>query len=297
MIASRVLLPCVITGLVASGCLELVRRHPDPVPEFDNGNPAQAQNVQGTGGAEEDAAAAPDPALNAPDSSAVEVTPPAGSTAASDTQPDSPADPVSEIVAAEPEGAPQENATGLRPDSAATQQVTRRTPVTKAPSAADAGPPRVASKSARILRTKGKQGSVKQINEYAYWCVENGLWKEARTHLEHAIEQDSSSASLYNNIGIVHEHFGEEEEALDAYRRAYALNPKQRRYRGNIDLLERRWRAVPDSLGRIEIFDMDQVSSPDSATVVTPANTDPTTEEGSDEGHPSMRNGSRRAER
>lgn len=320
MIASRVLIPCVITGLVASGCLELVRRHPDPVPELDNGNPAQAQNVQGTGRAEENAAAGPDPALNAPDSSAVEVTPPSGSTAAADTQPGSTADPAAEIVAAELDGEPQENAKGIRPDSTATQQVTQRAPVGQASNTADetelveepdkleqsasesvatksVAPTRVATKSARILRTKGQQGSVKQINEYAFWCVENRLWKEARTHLEHAIEQDSSSASLYNNIGIVYEHFGEEEEALDAYRRAYALNPKQRRYRGNIDLLERRWRAVPDSLGRIEIFDMDQVNSPDSAAVVTPADPEPTTDEGSGEGHPSMGNGSRRAER
>ena len=317
MIAPRVLLPCLITGLVSSGCLELVRRHPDPVPELDNGNPAQAQNVQGTGTTEETPAADPDPALNVPDSSAVEVVPPGNATAVSEKKADSTADPAQEIAAAEPDE-PQVN--GLRADSAATQQVTQRTPVTQASNTADetelveevdkleksvsesvatkpVAPTRVATKSARILRTKGQQGSVKQINEYAFWCVEHGLWKEARTHLEHAIEQDSSSSSLYNNIGIVYEHFGEEEEALEAYRRAYALNPTQRRYRGNIDLLERRWRAVPDSLGRIEIFDMDQVSSPDSAAVVAPADSEPTTEEESSEPHPSMRNGSRRAER
>ena len=254
-----------------------------------------------------------DPALNVPDSSAVEVVPPADATAVSAKKADSTADPVRKIAAAEPDE-PQAN--GLRADSAATQQVTKRTPATQAPTTELAREPEkseqsashsvatkpveptpVASKSARIVRTMGKQGSVKQINEYAFWCVEHELWKEARTHLEHAIEQDSASSSLYNNIGIVYEHFGEEEEALEAYRRAYALNPKQRRYRGNIDLLERRWRAVPDSLGRIEIFDMDQVSSPDSTAVVAPVDPEPTTEEEGGEAHPSMRNGSRRAER
>lgn len=308
MIASRVLFSCAITGLVASGCLELVRRHPAPVEELDSGNPVQAQNVQGMEAAEQDVQGNPDPAdpdsapadpdsapadpdsaLNAPDSSAVELATSSGSTGAAEEEPDSTSASVLEIVAAEPDGEPQETAPGSRPDS--TAEIHQAAGPVNA-----AEPTPVASKSARIVRPRGKQGSVKQINEYAFWCVEKGLWKEARTHLEHAIEQDSSAASLYNNIGIVYEHLGEEEMALEAYRRAYALNPKQRRYRENIKLIERRWRAVPDSLGRIDIFDMDGAGSPDSTAVATPAKPEPATDEGSGEGNPSMENGSGRAE-
>ena len=322
MIATRVLLPCVIVSLVASGCLELVRRHPGPVEtRVDNGNPAQAQSAHGTGG--EDSKEEPNRKLSVADSSAVEEVPPTGAVAVAELKSDSAPVPALEEAATETVSEQQGSARASDPDSAETQPVIQRTTAQAMAAPGDAeraGPvgvpqpnkseqsaphdvvskpvePAPAAKSARIVRTKGKQGSVKQINEYAFWCVENRLWKEARTHLEHAIEQDSASASLFNNIGIVYEHFGEEEEALEAYRRAYKLNPKQRRYRGNIDLLERRWRAVPDTLGRIEIFDMDQVSRPDSAAVVTPEVVEPSTDEGSGEGNPSMRNGSRRAER
>jgi hypothetical protein len=319
-VATRVLLPCVVVSLVATGCLELVRRHPDPAETaLDNGNPAQVQDVQRTGG--EDFVEEPVSALSETDSSAVEETPTAAGSA-DILAPSSVSTPQSALaeVATESGDEQQESTAAPGQDSAQTQPVIQRTAQTAtAPGESGAGPDggaqgdrpeqsvsdkvaspaepaRIASKSARISRTSGKRGSVKQINEYAFWCVENGLWKEARTHLEHAIEQDLPSASLYNNIGIVYEHFGEEEEALEAYRRAYALNPKQRHYRGNIDLLERRWRAVPDTLGRIEIFDMDQLSTPDSAAVVTPEVVEPSSDEGSDDGNPSLRNGSRRAE-
>ncbi|MBI2503912.1 MAG: hypothetical protein HYW07_11855 [Candidatus Latescibacteria bacterium] len=88
----------------------------------------------------------------------------------------------------------------------------------------------------------------RQINEYAYWCIGKGLWQEARLHLEQAAQRDSLSASYHNNLGIVYEHLGLEEQAAAAYRQAQALRPGQEAYQANIRHFEHRQRAaLPDS--------------------------------------------------
>lgn len=104
--------------------------------------------------------------------------------------------------------------------------------------------------AAKKSKTEGErsQPGIRQVNEYALWCVENGMWKEARLHLEQAASRDSQAASLHNNLGIVYEHLGLEEEATAAYRRAQALRPGQEAYRSNLQRLENRHRAPRDSL-------------------------------------------------
>lgn len=90
---------------------------------------------------------------------------------------------------------------------------------------------------------------VRQVNEYAYWCVERELWEEARIHLEQALAQDSLAASLHNNLGVVYEQCGRQEEALAAYERATQLLAKDV-YRANLTHLEERVlasNAIPDS--------------------------------------------------
>jgi len=87
------------------------------------------------------------------------------------------------------------------------------------------------------------------VNEYAYWCVERELWDEARIHLEQALAQDSLAASLHNNLGVVYEQCGRQDEALGAYERATQLGAKEA-YRANLAYLEERMRAfsaTPDS--------------------------------------------------
>ncbi len=109
----------------------------------------------------------------------------------------------------------------------------------------------------RTKRSRNRQQEVRQINEYAFWCVEKGLWNEARLHLEQAVERDSLAASLHNNLGIIYERLGLEEKAMAAYGKAWNLSPKEKAYRNNLELFERGRRALPDSAVQIDIIELD----------------------------------------
>ena len=89
-------------------------------------------------------------------------------------------------------------------------------------------------------RTRSQKENIERVNEYALWCIENGMWKEARLHLEKALAVDSVSASLSNNLGVVYERLGEREKAEFAYQRARALNPRREAYRINLRQLQGR---------------------------------------------------------
>lgn len=109
--------------------------------------------------------------------------------------------------------------------------------------------------SLHAARTRSQKEKVERVNEYALWCIQNGMWKEARLHLEKALAADSVSASLSNNLGVVYERLGEREKAELAYQRARALNPRREAYRSNLRQLQgRKSREVlgegeqPDSL-------------------------------------------------
>ena len=94
--------------------------------------------------------------------------------------------------------------------------------------------------SLHTARTRRQKDNVQRVNEYALWCIENGMWKEARLHLEKALAADSVSASLSNNLGVVYERLGEREKAELAYQRARALNPRREAYRINLRRLQGR---------------------------------------------------------
>ena len=94
--------------------------------------------------------------------------------------------------------------------------------------------------SLHAARTRRQKENVERVNEYAFWCIENGMWKEARSHLEKALAADSVSASLSNNLGVVYERLGEREKAELAYQRARALNPRREAYRINLRRLQGR---------------------------------------------------------
>lgn len=74
---------------------------------------------------------------------------------------------------------------------------------------------------------------VRDVNRFALWCIERGLWEEARVHLEKALSRDSTSAALYNNLGILYEHMGRLQDAEAAYKKAVDLDPKRKLYRWN----------------------------------------------------------------
>ena len=112
-------------------------------------------------------------------------------------------------------------------------------------------------KSVKVVeRSKKLRRSIQQVNKYALWCIENEMWKEARTHMERALQEDSLSASLHNNLAIVYEHLGKADRASDFYQRALDLNPAEEAYRSNLSNLRNRQQASADTSGDFELFRM-----------------------------------------
>lgn len=111
---------------------------------------------------------------------------------------------------------------------------------------------------------------VRRVNEYAWWCVDQGLWNEARSHLERALAQDSLSASLHNNLAIVYEHFGQHEQAVQYYQKAQELNPGQALYAANLKRLEQLREAGADTTGQLDLLDFrDRTPGPQREPRVT----------------------------
>ena len=107
-----------------------------------------------------------------------------------------------------------------------------------------------------IERSKKQRRSIQQVNGYALWCIENEMWNEARTHMERALQEDSLSASLHNNLAIVYEHLGKADRAGDFYQRALDLNPAEEAYRSNLSNLRNRQQALADTSGDFDLFRM-----------------------------------------
>ena len=104
------------------------------------------------------------------------------------------------------------------------------------------------------LKKRAAPPGARQVNKYAYWCIGKGLWQEARLHLEQAVQHDSLTASYHNNLAIIYEHLGLEEQAAAAYRQAQALRPDQEAYQANFRHFEHRQQAAhPDSAASPQI--------------------------------------------
>ena len=74
--------------------------------------------------------------------------------------------------------------------------------------------------------------------------------------MERALQEDSLSASLHNNLAIVYEHLGKADRAGDFYRRALDLNPAEEAYRSNLNNLRNRRQAFADTSGDFDLFGM-----------------------------------------
>lgn len=72
-------------------------------------------------------------------------------------------------------------------------------------------------------------------NNYGVKCIELDLWNEADFHLKKALEIDKNNASVYNNLGVVYEHFNLREKALELYCKALELVPNEKVYQKNVD--------------------------------------------------------------
>ncbi len=104
--------------------------------------------------------------------------------------------------------------------------------------AEEAKPPVQMEQLLPVKNDRQRAKRIEKVNKYALWCVENSMWKEAQLHLEQALVQDSLSASIRNNLGIVYERLGRQEDAALEYAKAQMLNPHKEAYRINLKRLE-----------------------------------------------------------
>ena len=136
-------------------------------------------------------------------------------------------------------------------NSAAPADVKKDESTTAEPGLAASAPTSI-DKSAVEKRSRSQETSTKRINEYAYWCIEQNMWDEARLHLERAVDQDSLSASLFNNLGVIYERLGLADRADSSYVRATTLQPLSGASQANLNRLRDRQelasRAFPDSV-------------------------------------------------
>ena len=138
------------------------------------------------------------------------------------------------------------------------------TPVVYQPAAQLTSPADTASTPQREVvierpkRSRKQRQSIEQVNEYALWCIQNAMWNEARSHMERTLGQDSLSASLHNNLGIIYERMGLVDKAADFYGRARALNPAKKAYAANLTYFTQRQQTNRDSTAEFNIFQLDE---------------------------------------
>ena len=96
-------------------------------------------------------------------------------------------------------------------------------------------------------RTTAQRERVRQVNDYARWCLDRSMWEEARIHLEQALAADSLAASLHNNLAIVYERMGRRDDARSHYQLAASLNPRRPLYEANLKRLRNAAEKPPPS--------------------------------------------------
>lgn len=110
--------------------------------------------------------------------------------------------------------------------------------------APDLSPEAIAAlRAAYAGRTEAQRKRVLRVNEYVRWCLDHGMWEEARIHLEQALQADSLAASLHNNLGIVYERMGRRTDARSRYQLAASLNPDRPLYEDNLKRLRNALKA------------------------------------------------------
>ena len=114
----------------------------------------------------------------------------------------------------------------------------------------------------RPKRSRQQLQNIEQVNKYALWCIENAMWNEAQSHMERALAQDSLSASLHNNLGVIYERLGMTDKAAEFYGRARALNPTREAYAANLRHLQQYQQAYSDSTGSLDIFKVEDGRPP-----------------------------------
>ncbi|GIX06443.1 MAG: hypothetical protein KatS3mg115_0846 [Candidatus Poribacteria bacterium] len=85
----------------------------------------------------------------------------------------------------------------------------------------------------------GAASRVDAYNVYAIRAAQLELWKEAALRWQQALELAPEDPRFWNNLAVAYEAQGQLEKALEAYRRAVALDPDRREFRRNLIRCER----------------------------------------------------------
>ena len=81
-----------------------------------------------------------------------------------------------------------------------------------------------------------RRSDAKEQVEFGITMANKGLWTEATSRWEKAVEIDGSYAAAWNNLGIAYEQQGKFEDANKAYNKAIQLEPNNSMIRQNYDL-------------------------------------------------------------
>ena len=100
-----------------------------------------------------------------------------------------------------------------------------------------------------------QRNRIEKINSYALWCIDNNMWKEARSHIKRGLEIDSLSASLHNNMAIIYEQAGKIDSAQWHYKRALSIKPDETPYKSNLLRMESREKARVDTSKNFDLFE------------------------------------------
>tara|TARA_B100001250_G_scaffold411377_1_gene439895 strand:- start:21220 stop:21867 length:648 start_codon:yes stop_codon:yes gene_type:complete len=100
-----------------------------------------------------------------------------------------------------------------------------------------------------------ERNRIGKINSYALWCIDNNMWKEARSHIQRGLEIDSLSASLHNNMAIIYEQAGKIDSAQWHYQRALSLKPDETPYKSNLLRMKSREQARVDTSKKFDLFE------------------------------------------
>lgn len=81
-----------------------------------------------------------------------------------------------------------------------------------------------------------QRSDAKSHVDFGIAVAQRGLWREAASRWQQAVELDPTYAAAWNNLGIGLEQLGRFDEARKAYERALELDPGNTFIRSNYDL-------------------------------------------------------------
>lgn len=81
-----------------------------------------------------------------------------------------------------------------------------------------------------------RRSDAKEQVEFGISVANKGLWIEAASRWEKAVEIDPTYAAAWNNLGIAYEQQGKFEDANKSYNKAIQLDPSNQLIRQNYDL-------------------------------------------------------------